>query len=345
MHDYINSQGGQPSDPIEVCLQFYDSFSTSTEDQFHSWITDLLRQWNHNGVQQIVQNAEKYDVTVFDSAKAVDNVLDRVPGIVGNQTFFINTLIPAIPEEHNDRLDAMAERLADSNDHDDTHILAEIFAKYPHRFTDSQEEALDCFRNQYQRTNNVSKQQAYLSAEAASYTSFNEKEKEQFIGRLSSLLTSDVNEHKAFKEIWSTVANDVGPDRRETIMRDIENQIEQELQGNLQKNQLEPLLTVFHSLEASGDVDTETGSKVVERITARWGDDNLGNNPKSALITILADFTNFYGEETRTLTRLEALLDQTNHNNIQNNAKKLLDTLKEHGEVKDDQIENITSVL
>lgn len=345
MHDYLKSQGGQPSDPVEVCLSFYDSFDSNTHEEFHSWITDLLGNWNHNGVQAIVQIAEQHEVTVFDSVEAVDNVLDRVPDIVGNQTFFINTLIPAIPEEHIDRIDVMAERLADSNDHDDTSILAKVFAEHPDRFTDSRPAALDCFRNQYNRTNNVSHQQAYLSAEAAAYASFNEKEKEQFVGRLTSLLTSDVNKHQAFQEIWSAVADDVGPDRRETILRDIENQIEQELQGNLHKNQLEPLLTVFHSLEASGDVDTETGSKVVERITAKWGDDNLGDNPKSALIAILANFTNIYGEETRTLTRLEALLDQTNHNNVRNNAKKLVESLKENGTVNNEQIETVEQEL
>lgn len=345
MRDHINSQGGQPSDPVEVCLQFHNSFNSSTRGQFHSLTTDLFRQWNHNSVQQIVQNAEQHEVTVFNSTKAVDNVLDRVPGIVGNQTFFINTLIPAIPEVHNDRIDAMAERLAESNDHDDTSILAEIFAEHPDRFTDARSAALDCFRKQYKRTNNVSLQQTYLAAEAVAYTSFTEKEKEQFVGRLTSLLTGNANEHQAFQEIWSTAADEVESERRETVIRDVENRIEQEIQGNLEQNALKPLLEVFHSLEASGDVDAETGSKVVERITARWGDENLGHNPKSALISILANFTNFYGEESRTLTRLEALLDQSNHNPTQNHAKNLLDSIKEHGKDGDEQIETVEQEL
>lgn len=345
MRDRVNSQGGQPTDPVDVCLRFYESFDAETRDEFHSWITDLLGQWNQNGVQQIVQSAEQEGVTVFDSAEAVDNVLDRVPDVVGNQTFFINTLIPAIPEEHNDRIDAMAERLADSNDHNDTQILAEIFAEHPDRFTDSQKTAVDCFRQQYQNANNIPQRKAYLAAEATVYTSFDAKEKEQFVGRLSSLLTGDANEHQAFQEIWSTVGDDLEPDRRETVTRDVESQIEQELQGNVQQNALEPLLAVFHSLEKSGDVDAEIGSKVVERITAKWGDDNLGNNPKSRLISLLANFTEFYGEESRTLTRLEALLDQTNHNPIQNHAKDLLNTLKEHGKTNDEQIEAVEKLL
>jgi hypothetical protein len=345
MRDHINSQGGQPGDPIEVCLRFYNSFDSSTKNEFHSWITNLLRQWNQNGVQQIVQNAEQYDVNVFESAEAIDNVLDRVPGIVGNQTFFINTLMPAIPEEYTEQIEAMAERLAESNDHDDTSILAEIFAEHPDRFTDSRSAALDCFRNHYKRTNNVSQRKAYLSAEAAAYTSLNEKEREQFVGRLTSLLTGNANEHQAFREVWLSVADEVGPERRETVMRDIENQIEQELQGNLQQNALEPLLDIFHSLEKSGDVPPQTGSKIVERITARWSDENLGHNPKSALITILASFTNFYGEESRTLTRLEALLDQSNHNSTQNHAKKLLNTLNKHGEVSDEKIQAVEQLL
>lgn len=344
MRESVNSQGGQPNQPVEVCMHFYDSFDEATAADFHEWIADLLDSWNHNGVQQIVQAADQHGVPVFKSKGAVQGVLRRVPDVVGNQTFFINTLIPAVPADHNSELIEMANQLVESDDHSDTLLLAQIFTEYPDRFEEIQETIIDRIQDQYHNTSNVTHQKEYVMAEAVGYHRF--ENKEEYIGRLTSFLTGEPNEHQAFQEVWSNVGEQIDPEQREILARDVQQQVLQELQGDqVDQRVLDPLINVFQSLAASGDVPADTGSELIERLSAKLRDDNVGNNPTQRAIGYLADFSDFYGEEERTLNRLETAINRNNFNPDKNTVDRLLTTLEKTGNIDADRIEDVRQIL
>lgn len=101
----------------------------------------------------------------------------------------------------------------------------------------------------------------------------------------------------------------------------------------------------FPSLAASSDVTTETGSELIERLSAKLRDDNVGNNPTQRTIGSLADISDFYGEEDRTLDRLETALNRDNFNPDKSTIERLLTPLEKTGNVDSGRVDDIRHLL
>lgn len=216
--------------------------------------------------------------------------------------------------------------------------------EYPDRFEEIQETIIDRIQDQYHNTSNVTHRKEYVMAEAVGYHRF--ENKEEYIGRLTSFLTGEPNEHQAFQEVWSNVGEQIDPEQREILARDVQQQVLQELQGDqVDQRVLDPLINVFQSLAASGDVPADTGSELIERLSAKLRDDNVGNNPTQRAIGYLADFSDFYGEEERTLNRLETAINRDNFNPDKNTVDRLLTTLEKTGNIDADRIEDVRQIL
>ncbi|MEE6209457.1 hypothetical protein U3A55_04680 [Salarchaeum sp. III] len=332
------SSSGQDTDMVKVAINFYDSYDAATREDFGDWIADLISRWNQRNTQQIISHTSGQDVDILDNKQAVAGVLGRIPEPLGNVDWIMGTLVPAIPEEYDNQLFEMVERLTEEDDHTQNLIAAKIFSEYPDRFEEVQDSVLECCQRQISNAN-TNQKKTYLRAEAAVYDRLENPEKEGFIKRLDSLLSGNQSDHEAFEAIWNQIGNEIVTERKTTIARNIRSQLQSELSGNIQPNQLLPLVDVFSSLVQTGDVDEDDGEWVIERLTDAFEGRNLNNNHVSTLIDELTGFSEYYGTEEQTLTRLESLLKSNNNGRIHQSAEKLIDALEDTGEVNQSRLE------
>lgn len=341
----VSSESGQSVDFVKVVIDFYPSYDAGTRSEFSEWIAGLIGQWNQGNVQQIINHSENQEVDLFRDEDVVDNALSRIPDTLGNSGFIVNTLIPAISEKHDERVSDLIRRLSENSDHTQNLIAAEIFAKYPKRFEEVQETVLDRCREQIANADNADQKRIYLEAEAVVYDELENAEREGFINRLDTLLSGDQSDHQAFQDIWSDIENKLESERRTSVARNLRGQFQSEISGNIQPNQLFPLVDIFRSLAESGDVDEEDGNWMIERLTDQFEGSNLNDNQISTLIEKLAAFPEYYGEEDQTLTRIESLLNNNNDDRVHNNAEKLIDSLEKAGNLDRERIEDVRDRL
>lgn len=338
------TSSGQDAEMVKVAINFYKSYDAATREDFGDWISDLLSRWNQQNTQQIINHASNQDVDILDDKQAVESVLGRVPDPLGNGNWIVGTLIPAISGEYDDQLFEMVERLSENNDHAQNLIAAQIFAEYPDRFEEVQDTVLECCQRQISNAN-TNQTKTYLRAEAAAYDRLEDPDKEGFIKRLDSLLSGDQNDHQAFEDIWNQIEGEIEPDRKTTVARNLRGQMRSEISGNPQQNRLFPLVDVFSSLVQTGDIDEEDGEWVVERLSDLFEDSKLNNNHVSTLIDKLAEFSEYFGREEQTLTRLESLIGNNNNNRIHQSAKNLIEALEKTGEVDENRLEEVRDQL
>ncbi|RBI59378.1 NTPase [halophilic archaeon] len=338
------SPSGQDANIVKVTINFYDSYNAATREDFSEWIVDLLSRWNQGHVQQIISHASNQEVAILDSKQAVESVLDRIPDSLNNTNWIVGTLIPAISEEYDDQLFEMMEQLTEDNDHTQNTMAAQIFSEYPDRFEKVQDIVLECCQRRISNAKTDQKK-TYLQAEAAAYDRLEDPDKEGFINRLDSLLSGDSNDHQAFEDIWNQVESKIESERKTTVARNLGGQLRSELSGNLQHHRLFPLVDVFSSLVQTGDAEEDDGEWVVERLTDAFEGSNLNNNHISTLIDKLVEFSEYYGTEEQTLTRVESLIRNNNNNQIHQSAEKLIDALKKSGESGESQLEEVREHL
>jgi len=338
------SSSGQDANMVNVAINFFDSYNAGARDDFQKWVADLLTRWNQRNTQQIINHASNQNVGILDNKQAVEGVLNRVPEPLSNANWVVETLVPSIPEEFDNQLFEMVERLTEDNDHTKNTMAAQIFSEYPDRFKKVQDTVLECCQRQISNADTGQKK-TYLRAEAAAYDRLEGPDKEGFINRLDSLLSGDRNDHEAFADIWDQIEGEIEPDRKTTVARNLRGQLQSELSGNPQHNRLFPLVDVFSSLVRTGDVDEADGEWVVERLSDTFEGSNLNNNHVSTLLDKLSEFSEYYGREEQTLTRLESLIGNNNNNRVHQSAEKLIDALEKTREVDENRLKEVREQL
>jgi len=338
----VNNSSGQPVHRVKVAVNFYESYDPDTKKKFQDWIADLLTRWDEGNIQKIIRHAEDQNVEILKDETVVEGVLSRVPDTLGNENFITDSLILSIPSKYDDQIIQLVKRLSESNNHTENQLAAKIFAGNPKRLEEVQEIVLEQCRDQIDSTNNVDHKKAYLSAEAAVYGQLDDSEKEGFINdRLSSLLSGNHQEHQAFQEIWKEVGEQMGAKRRTIVARNLRDQLQSELGGTVQWNQLNPLLSVVQSLAETDDIEVDNGEWTVERLSRQFKGSNLNNRQVSNLIDQLSEFPKYYGNEEQVLDRVESLISNNNSNRIRKSAKQLIESLEQMEEVEEERIEKV----
>lgn len=345
LEDRVSSANGQPVDLAKVAISFYESYSPGTKEDFQDWIANLLSRWNQGRIQQIAQHAEEEGVPIFDDENTVDSVCSQVPNKLNNDSFVINSLIPAIPEKHNKRLFELLEMLCEDNDHSNNLIGAKIFTEYPDRFGPVREQVLDRCRTQISNSNNADQKKTYLRVGFAVFDDLDDSEQESMLTQLDSLLSGNHQDHRAFKDLWQEVDQNLTEDQKKAVARNLDSQLRRELRNNIQHNQLFPLVEVFSSMSGSGIIEQGDGEWVAERLSDQFEGSNLNNRQVANLIEKMGDFEEYYGEEKTVLTRLESLIKNNNNSQIRSSGRKLVDSIAEVGDVKEDRIEKLKQQL
>ena len=79
----------------------------------------------------------------------------------------------------------------------------------------------------------------------------------------------------------------------------------------------------------------------MDRISIQLKQNNLNDGQKARVLEHISEFDEFFGKEDVILDRVENVLKQSNHNNVEQNARKLLDKLEEIGEADQARIDQI----
>jgi len=345
LRNRVSSRNGQLHKLVQVALQFYDSYSAEKKEDCKEWVAGFFSSWSEGSIRQIVNQVEESDVPIFSDADAVDSICSQIPDRIGNNDFIKGTLIPVIPEEHDQRLHELVESLSEKNDSEKNLLAAEILAEYPSRFGPVRETVLERCRTQLKRTNNVNQKKTYLRAEFAVYDLLERAEKEDMITRLSSLLSEDRQHHQAFKQLYTEFEERFEDERKTILARNIREQILAELGGNIQHNQLFPLVDVFGDLSEEGAVDKEDGEKVVERLSNNFKGSNLNDRQVATLIEKISKLGNLYGQEEQVFTRLENLINSNSNTHIHSSSQELLEALSQTGTVEEQRIEELAKKL
>jgi hypothetical protein len=328
LYQYVSSSG-QDLNLAKVAIDYHQSYDAEASETFDDWMSDILSNWNGGNIQKILEHADSRDVDLLDNETAVNNLLDQVPNKLDNEGFIVNSLIGYIPEEYDDSIVQLLERLCENDDHSQNQLAAAIFASHPDRLREGQEVVLDICRRQFGRSDNINQKKKYVRAEAAVYDELDASEKEGFVNdKFSSLLSGDHQHHIAFREIWNKVGDKMNSKRRKTVSRNVHEQMQSELSGNIQWNQLEPLLDVIKSLSETDDIEEEEGEWIIERLCQNVVSGDLRDRNISDLLDQLREFPEYYGNEDRLVNSVENLLDNKNNNQIENSGNELLNSIE-----------------
>lgn len=129
-----NSGNRQPVDLVEICFHFYDSFPTTTQDEFHSWLSELFRNWNANNTEELFDLSDEYRVSIVETEEEVNSILQQIPNPIDNESFVKNKIIPVIPEEFSQDLHEKVKNLIKNNNNNHSQLGIDTFTEYSDRF-------------------------------------------------------------------------------------------------------------------------------------------------------------------------------------------------------------------
>jgi len=339
----VNSNSGPQIRLVKNTITFYPSYEASIKDDFHDWIANQLSNWNQNRSQQIFKHARDNGVDLFKHDETVKNILNQIPSTIEDPSFTSSVIVDGIPDKYNEELSELFVELSESSDEDENVLAAEIFVDHPDRFSSVRDSLLEKFRSQAQRTNNSKNKRSFLEAELAVYEDLDPAEQESFNNQLRKLLSGNRNDHREFKNIWSDAEEKLSSESRTSVARDIRSQLASEFEGNIQANQIFPLIEVFQSLVATGDVDGEDGEWAIERLSNEFDGNNLNHNQVSQLMDHLTEFNDLFGMESKVLSRASSCVSNNRNNKVQTSAKDLIKSLEESGKLSEEEINEARS--
>jgi hypothetical protein len=340
LREIVEGRGNQqPIDLVEVCFHLYDSFSRKTQQEFHSWMDDLLKQWNANNKEQLFVFSEDYDVPLLESEVGVNAILSQIPNPVDNEDFVKNTVVPAIPEEFNQQLHEKVKSLIKNNNNNHTQIGIDIFTEYADRFEPVWGEVIKICGNQANRENNINHKERYLEAGSEIFSKLDGPEQENYLGQIDNLLGGNQNEYQLYRNLWNKIASDVDSDRKQTVAEDVRNELAQAFSRNQNPGQLDALIEVMSSITSY--LMEENGQQFMDRISKQLKQNNLNDGQKARVLEHISEFDEFFGKEDVILDRVENALKQSTHNNVEQKAEELLNKLEEVGEADQTRIDQI----
>jgi len=340
IRDIVRSSGNrQPVNLVKVCFHFYDSFPTTTQQEFHSWMPELFRNWNANNTEEFFDLSDHYGVSIVETEEEVNAILQQIPNAIDNESFVKNKIVPAIPEKFDQQLHDKVKSLIKNNNNSHSQLGIDIFVEYSDRFEPIWGELIDICGNQANRENNVNQKRRYLEGGANIFAQLDGPEQERYISKLDNLLSGDQNQYQLYRDLWGKIEPDATSDQRETIAEDVRNELAQAFSRNQNPGQLDALIEVMSSI--TGYLVEENGQQFMDRISKQLTQNNLNDGQKARVLDHISEFDEFFGKEGQILDRVENVLKQSNHNNIEQKARELLDKLEEHGEADQARIDQI----
>ena len=341
----VNSNNGSQVQLVKNAITFYRSYEAGTKDDFHGWIANQLTSWNQNHSQQIFTHARDSSVDLLNHDETVKNVLNRIPNVIDDSKFISSLIVDRIPDEHNEQLSELLLELSESNDENENVLAAEIFTTHSNRFSSVRDSLLKNFRAQARKSKKSKNKQSFLRAELAVYEELDSTEQESFNSQLGKLLSGNRTDHQEFKKVWPDAEEKLSVESRISVARDIRSQLSSEFEGNVQTNTLFPLIEVFQSLVATGDVDTDDGEWVVERLSNEFESNNLNQKQVSQLMDYLSEFDDFFGMESKLVSRTSSCVSNNNNSTIRESADKLIKSLESSEGVSENEINEMRSQI
>lgn len=339
----VSSNSGSQVQLVKNAITFYQSYEAGIKDEFHTWIANQLNNWNQNQSQQIFKHARNNSVDLLSHTETVKNILNRIPSVIDDSNFISSVIVDGIPQKHNEELAELLVELSESSDEDEIVLAAEIFTAHPDRLKPVHDSLLEKFRAQARKTGNSKNQRLFLQAELAVYEDLDSAEQESFNSQLGKLLSGNRNDHREFKNIWSDAGEKLSSESRTSIARDIRGQLTTELEGNIQANQLFPLIEVFQALVTTDDVDADDGEWVVERLSNEFEGSNLNHNQVAQLMDHLTEFDDLFDMESKVLSRTSSCISNNSNNRVRRSAKELIKSLEASGKVSEEEIKEARS--
>lgn len=339
----VRSNNGSQVQLVKNAITFYQSYEAGIKNDFHDWIATQLTSWNQSQSQQIIEHAQDNNVDLFKHDKTVNNLLNRIPNIIDNSNFISAVIVDGIPQKHNAEISELLVELSESSDEDENVLAAKIFTDHSGRLSSVRDSLLKKFRAQARKTNNSKNKRLLLQAELAVYEDLDLAEQESFNSQLGNFLSGNTNDHREFRNIWSEAEKKLSSESCTSIARDVRSQLASELGGNVRTNQLFPLVEVFQSLVVTGDVDPEDGKWAVERVSNEFEGNNLNDNQVSQLMDYICEFDDFFGMESKLLSRIGSCISNNGSKKVHNSAKRLVDSLEASGGLSEKEINEVRS--
>ena len=329
----------EPTNLVEVCFHFYNSFSTKTHQNFHGWIAELFQNWSTNSTETLFDLSKEYDVSIVESEAEVDAILQQIPNSLNNKSLVKDTIVPSIPTEFDKQLYEKTKSLIRNSNNNHSQLGREIFSEHPDRFEPVWSEIIELCGDQANRQNNARHKRPYLDLGAEIFGKLEGPEQESYISQLNDLLSGNRNEYQLYRDFWNKIAADVDADRKETVADDVNGELAQAFKRNQNPGQLSSLIEVLSS--TSRHLSEEEGRRFMDRISKQLTDNQVNQNQKAQVLDHISEFDTWFGKESQVLDRVENFVQRSNHNNVSQNAEKFLTKFEEVGEADQARIDQI----
>ena len=172
------------------------------------------------------------------------------------------------------------------------------------------------------------------------YSQSLKEEQESYISQIDHLLNSNnQKEYQLYRDLWNEISSDVDLDRKETVAEDVRNELAQAFSRNQNPSHLDALIEVLSSI--TDYLVEENAQQFMDRISKRLTQNNLNDGQKARVLNQISKFDQFFEKEGQILDRMENTLKQSNHNNVEQEAKNLLDKLEKIGHADQTRISRI----
>lgn len=339
LQEYAPANGKRESiEIVEVGFYHFDSFNQSTEEEFRDWVGEIFQNWNPNNVRQVYELYDEYDVTPLDSKEEVQGLMKRIPGHINDNSFITDEIVPAVPDHSVEHLSNKVRNLIRNNNTSHSQLGLRIFREYADKLEDYWNELLEQCDNQAQRENNVNRKKQYFEPGAKIFGKRDGPGQQDYIDQISQQLIENTQGYSQYKELWGEIESHADSDNKETVARNVHEELTEQMNSGQNPNNLEPLVEILQSLATH--LSQDEGEQLMERLSNRFTEAGLNANQKATVIDQIAGFGSFFGKDDQILNRLDNLLDRSNHNQVQSSAEQLLNTMEER-ELQNERVEEL----
>jgi nicotinamide riboside kinase len=180
-------------------VYFLESFSRTKKKEVRNWLQERLNDWNRQPMRKFFQENDLEEVDIYGSKKRAKETLDCAISL-RNENFISNQVVSTVlAEGYSEEVKNWLLDLVENGNTLRTKVAAHVFYSYVDYFGEIQEDIADHLMEEFRNSSNKGDMKLYLESTAPVIDQLPEKQKKNFIKRLSDLM----KERSDYaKEVW-----------------------------------------------------------------------------------------------------------------------------------------------
>lgn len=296
-------------DIFRTIFDYQPNFDEESWEEFLKWTGEKFESWQTEIVKEIVEDSIQGDASVLEHERVVDEIINRIPGDFADQSFVVQTFAKNLPEEFNDQLAEQTQTLIRNNNNQYRDLGAELYLAYPERCTSQTQSIITEARENTRELGKRNNSDLHSKVEKTAFSDLEDPEREQYLQTLlESIRNGDQTRYEVFQEIWEGVASETTRNQKQTVGRELQDELERALDGNTDPQQLSPVIKGW--INISENLGEEHCKETIDRLGQAFLNNRFNQHSYVSLLNDLSTLPQLYGTDEQLLDRITQAVRQ-----------------------------------